>query len=409
MESHDGSPPAPSKAEQVRKTRYQGAGPAWAATSAQMPIMVCPAFGPGSKKIRLSRGGRGQAKEHRPSLALVKTTNSREGRRYTRFRNKKGGRSMHCKNIVMRGTPCDYAAALMETEVFRENRLSLYTGVSVSDLTPGDGSSAPASQKGWITFLICRGDAAILAAYLPQRDWNRGSQPDGFPGLLTLEIPENTCECVRTTITQVLERMLSKEGEYKWHIYRRPIRPEQLQTLYQERMLEAVRSRQGKLHFILSEYGMDRGLFQGCVFRDNGTWQTDFWASERTYGSLERVLEGKPESARAPCKKQLSFSERIDRLDRGIRASSVEAVRRFANMPLDSYLQGFPEELAELRRLLPMLGESATYQDTAALVYWLMEPSETRPEELRAVPSSVGAMLMEYLSRPLLSRIKRAP
>lgn len=316
---------------------------------------------------------------------------------------------MYCKNIVTRGNTCAYATDLMEAEVFRENRLSLYTDVPVSDLVPEDRSSAPAYQEGWITFLICRGDTAILAAYLPRKDWNRGSQPDGFPGLLTLEIPENTCECVRTTITQALEKMLSKERKYKWHFYRRPVRTEQLQTLYQERMLEVVRGRHGGLSFILNEYGIDRGLFPGCVFQDDGTWQLDFWASERTYGNLERILEGKPESARTPCKKQMSFSERLDRLDRGIRTSSVEAVRRFANVPLDNYLKDFPEELAELRRQLPVLGENATYQDAAVLVYWLMEPSAARPEELREVSSSVGAMLMEYLSRPLLGRIKRIP
>ena len=276
---------------------------------------------------------------------------------------------MYCKNIVTRGNTHAYATALMETKVFRENQLRLYTGVPVSDLAPADGNAASASQKGWITFLICQGDAVILTAYLPQEDWNRGSQPDGFPGLLTLELPETARVC--SSIGQAPEKLLCKKRVYTWRFLGRPVLPEDLSELARAQMVERSCGNSREFQWIPTEYSSDCGLALGYVPQDGGTFLMGPWYSEETCANLAKILAWNP-------------------------AGTPLGGRR----PLAERLAQLPQETSPQQRR----GGQTLFKNAAVLTYWLLQNPDVRPEELRQfrLAAGVGQTLVRYLALPLL-------
>jgi len=301
------------------------------------------------------------------------------------------------------------ACLVQMRDFFRKHQLSLYHGVPASDLTPVDGSAAPPPQGGWIMFLVCQGDAALLAVYLPQENWGRGKAPDRFPGLLTLELTD----CGRTqlveAIVQVLENLLRSGSRPCWRLLGRPVPPERLPELGRARLVEPTYVFGGeKPQWQPTEYGIDCGLVQSCGFQDNQSFQAGIWCSEQTCVHLEKLLA--QSSAGTNTAAAIPLAQRIAQLHQGLCVSAVEAVRRFAHMPLDTYMKDFPETLARLRSALPMLGADATYQDAAVLIYWLLEDCEQQPEEVRKItasaPAHLGAELMNALTLPVLSRLQ---
>lgn len=315
-------------------------------------------------------------------------------------------------NIVIRGNPRGFARHLMELEVFQKNRLRLYCGVPVSDLAALNGSDSPPPGSGWFTFLICRGDTALLAANLPPEEWDRGDQDGGVPGLLTLELPEATCVSVCQTIEQALKRLLSKERTYGCRFLGHPVPPERLPELARAQMVEQSHNcMYQQLDWLPTEYGTDCGLVLGYVLQDDGDFQEWPWCSEQTDVYLKKILAWEPAGTGTQWKDDIPFSQRVERLNRGLHSDSshsTRTVRRFAETPLDDYLKEFPKALAELRKAMPMLGASATYQDAAVLVYWLLQDRETRPKELRDLDGHLGRRLMEHLALPLLGGLKES-
>jgi len=317
---------------------------------------------------------------------------------------------MYCNNIAVRN---EYLfSAIEQTQLgdfLQEHQLSLYHGVPVSDLSPMDGSAAPPAQDGWITFLVCQGDAALLAAYMPRAKWDRGDSPDGFPGLLTLELPDGSPISMCSAIECALESLLSRGDKPHWRFLGRPVPPERVPELARARLVELSYCDR-LLKWSPTEYGIDCGLVQSCEFSDGQDIQIGIWCSERTRVNLEKILAWEPAGAGANTAEAIPLSERIARLDQGLCGSGVEAVRRFANTPLDDYMRDFPEELARMRKALPALGASATYQDAAVLVYWLMQDRELWPEELREsflmLYPGTGTRLMRDLALPLLARVQ---
>lgn len=240
----------------------------------------------------------------------------------------------------------------------------------------------------------------ILTAYLPQEDWNRGSQPDGFPGLLMLEIPETAR--VRSSIEQALEKLLCKKRVYTWRFLGHPVLPEDLPELARAQMVERSCGNSREFQWIPTEYGSDCGLALGYVSQDGGTFLMGPWYSEETCANLAKILAWNP--AGTPLGGRRPLAERLAQLPQEPHPSSVEAVRCFSKTPLDDYLKDFPKELAELRKMLLMLDGSAAYQDAAVLTYWLLQNPGVRPEELRQfhLAAGVGQTLVRYLAMPLL-------
>jgi len=316
---------------------------------------------------------------------------------------------MYCRNIVFRRNPLLNEIELAQLgEFFQKHGLSLYHGVPASDLAPIDGNAAPPLQGGWVTFLVCRGDAALLAVYLPRESWNRGGAPDKFPGLLTLELTDCGHTQIRAAIGQVLENLLRKESNPRWRFLGRPIPPERLPELARAQLAErAFASGCGRLQWCPTEYGIDCGLVQGYGFRSGQGFQAGIWCSEQSRVYLEKLLA---QGSAGTSANAVSLSERLARLDRGLCGSAVEAVRRFAHTPLDVYMKDFPAELARLRKALPALRADDAYQDAAALIYWLLEDYELRPEEVRkstaSAPPGLGAELMNVLALPVLARMR---
>lgn len=309
--------------------------------------------------------------------------------------------------------PRSLAKKLMDLDVFRENQLSLYCGVPASDLVPSDGSAPLPPGSGWFSCLVCQGDTVLLAANLPPKGWDQGSQADGLPGLLTLELLETGHASMCQTVERALQRLLGKERTYGYRFLGRPVPSSRLPELARKQLVEQSYDGDSQLHWIPTGYGTDSGLALGYAFWENGNLWVWPWCSEQTDMSLKKILAWGPGAAGAPLKAQVPFSQRIEQLDRGLYSDAVrsaQAIRRLAKMPLDDYLKDFPNELDKLRKSLPMLGASAAYQDAAVLIYKLQQSYVLWPKELRALPlmPDDGTILMEYLALPLLARLRKS-
>lgn len=317
------------------------------------------------------------------------------------------------------------AEHLVQTQVFRGYLLSLYCGALALDMTFKGDSPAPSFDKNWrCDYLFCLGNTALLSVNLTPEEQDSEAQPAALPGLLMLNFPRKDpdaemVENISSTVEQALAKILD-EGLYSdWSFSGLPVSRQHLCGLAGAGLLERTDSGyHGSGPFWRpTQYGLDCGLnsgyaavYVGGYDGEDGTIRRFPYYSGRVSPVIVDILKWSIEAdAGMQWKKIISFDQRLARLKQGLPsdcAYSARVVRQMADMPLDSYLREFPEDLTELRETLPMLKDDATYQDAAVLIYRLSLPRHKWPKELRTMPIEYSD-LMGILAKPLLKEWQR--
>lgn len=278
--------------------------------------------------------------------------------------------------------------ALEQSELFRARRLRLLCGVRLSDLHSSVYDEAwyrPAGENRY-DYLICREDQVLLGLRLTDRE----PQEETFFYVPDLPVVELTMS--QMALGQVeevlagLQEVLNEAVQQVWHCRLAPCPPELTEPLLREVLLET----QSNGDIAPTEYGMDNGLVR--------VWQngrTSAFCSPETGQHLSELLAAEPPGA-VPHRDRIPFEDRLSTYRSGLSCNaqaSADLVRKVMDLPLEAYMDGFPEELKRLQRTLP--GQCGTYAEAARGIYSLLHsPIDELHEE--------GVILMRDLAVPLL-------
>ena len=278
--------------------------------------------------------------------------------------------------------------SLENEEPFYEHGLRLLYNVRLSDLSQDANAGKQQHQtlSGVFDYLICKGDAVLMAIRLT----NRAPWYGKFlyvPDLPVAEISSNEfAQGNIENILTVLDTVLHGTAPPVWYCHLQYCPSELIEPMQNKMLLETLAS--GDI--VPTEYGMCSGLVRvsqyGRLFS---------MCSQQTAQSLPTLLDAE-ELRDIPQRDRIPFDELLQAYRCGLSCNgqtSAELVRDIMDMPLTEYMDGFPTELARLQSEFPE--QCDTYGDAARNIYRLLHAPNNDQYLL-------GVSLMRDLSQPPL-------
>ena len=275
--------------------------------------------------------------------------------------------------------------ALDETDLFHAKGLELLCDVSPADLRAvSDGASWHQQNSGSrFDYLVRRGENVLLAIHLTDRDtWY-----NNFCRLPDLAVAEITCKRFAEgdveEILDQLEQLLRENSPPAWQCPLNSCSPKLTEALMARVFLE--RDVDGSL--TPTEYGAASGLVR---VRCCGTSRTMY--SARMAPHLPELLAPLPPAP--PAKDRIPFDELVRNYSTGLARdenASAALVAAVDKMPLEKYMDGFPEELEDLQRNLP--GQCDTYGEAARAIWAMLHTADDQTY-------TQGVLLMRDLAAP---------
>lgn len=278
--------------------------------------------------------------------------------------------------------------ALQTSPLFLTHKLQLLCGVRLSDLSgiAHDGLQSEQASRSIYDYLVCKEDQILLAICLTDRDPCFGK----FVYLPRLPTVESNCESFSQSdvgdILMELDVLLGKKEISPWRCRLRDCPPELRAPLFREMMLE----QQENGDTVPTDYGMCNGLVR-VIQRDGHSAM----CSARTLRNI-RALLAAGRAASGAHGAPPSLEVRLNAYRAGLACDeqvNAQLVQEVMDMPLQRYMDGFPEELEELEDTLP--GQCATYGDAACAIHELLHSSYDELHEQ-------GVILMRALAAPTL-------
>ena len=278
--------------------------------------------------------------------------------------------------------------ALTDTDLFSAKGLTLLCGVSPADLQSAGPGSSPWQRQGpgsRFDYLVCRNSDVLLAIHLVDRDtWY-----DNLCHLPDLAVAETTCGRFAkgdvSDILDQLEQILRKNRPPAWRCPLESCSPELTEALMDRVLLE--QDIEGGV--APTEYGEASGLVR---VRCSGVCRTMY--SARLAPRLPELLSPRPPAPaagdRLPFDKLMRLCRTGLARDENTSAALVAAVD---GMPLEKYMDGFPEELEELQSGLP--GGCDTYGEAARAIWAMLYTANDQAY-------TQGIILMRDLAAPPL-------
>lgn len=285
---------------------------------------------------------------------------------------------------------------LESSDLFLHNGLRLLYNVNLRDLSrsPGSQQSYDRLPHSLLDYLVCKGDAVLLAIHLT----NRMPWYGRFVRVPDLPMAETTAQKLVqgdvSDILETLETVVQAKAPPVWSCRLAPCPPELTEALLDGMLLE--QQRDGSL--LPTEYGACQGLVQArepdssrrtlCTPRTAFRLQTQLSHEER-----RKLSEGNPEG-------RVSFQVILNTYRSGLSIhgyDNANLVQEVMDMPLEQYMDGFPSELEQLEDALP--GQCAAYGQ-AALEIAKMLQSAIDPDDEQY---QLGVDLMRCLAAPPLS------
>lgn len=299
--------------------------------------------------------------------------------------------------------------ALIRSEVFRRNNLTLHCNVPAQNLAHAVDPDDSIWNAGHIDYLVCRGPRAVLAVSL-LRDLQTADTVDGPPQLKDglrdpsgrkllpcAMVSENDLLQGRTRfLLQALEQVLAASDRREFPCRIHVFTNEEFHRFSQpNKGLLALTSR----GTFITEYGVSYGIFRIRT----STGRHNFCCFPQDLKKLEEAEF----SQKIQIPNAVTFEERAERIRNGLPCSTdalTEMVRGFAETPLTEYLQDFPQQL---ERFQAILGEQATYQDAARYISALMRREQPGVCAFND-RSTEGKQLMLDLAAPVLASLPYA-
>lgn len=248
--------------------------------------------------------------------------------------------------------------ALAESELFRREHLRLLCGAVCADLSApeGDCQWPRVLQRERLDYLVCRGDAVLLAIEITDRDAWRGSHArlDGCLTFRTSASPFSKGEVGE--ILAMLEAVTARGDPPEWYCHLEPCPPELTGELFRQSMLECRREGTAP-----TEYG---SLYGGLirVFQDG---RSQAMCTARTARRLPVLLAADREPALSR-QDGIPFQQLLADYRAGVSSDegrSGELVGRVGEMTLEAWMRGLPDQLRQMRALLP--DWCVTFEDAA--------------------------------------------
>lgn len=324
---------------------------------------------------------------------------------------------------------------LSQTRVFQENQLGIFCHVPLAELTRDDGVEPPKNEGQFFDYLVCKNDCALLAV------------------VLTVEKDALTLPCLREVFLDkgnvdshdIMQAILEELDSFGWDnpndddfyndddIYNddynydfvssegwwkfqgRPIDSQQIWCFAREQLMyKYVPSQRPSKRTAIpvwfpTPYGEDCGLVAGCVAQSRGTICYGTYCASHGRARLEEFLSWRKALPDEMRQKKQPLEQRLRRLNAGRpgnRAHSAALVQQIADSRLDDFLKNFPEELAEVRHIIPNLSSDATYQDVAAICCRLSLPEKEAPYRLANSTIHTIERTMDCLIKPLLPPVR---
>lgn len=261
--------------------------------------------------------------------------------------------------------------SLMSAPLFQNRCLTLYCGVPVKYLLP-DGH--PPIQEA-LDFVVCRGQEALAAVILsetaltPQRitEMSDTFQKAGFPpGFLKFVQKDSSAEelfCDHGDHPDWLAQfviapslgLLDNEIPIKSSLC--PIPAKLLKALSAPSVKALAKEAQGpQKSWFPTEYGRSLGILQGFRIDKNRCIHPLLCCAKENLGLLQQTVSWGEIRPPEPPKMPLSFSQRIDLINRGIPSditAMMNQIQRFGEMPLEEYFRNDPKGLKEIRQAFP--------------------------------------------------------
>lgn len=280
--------------------------------------------------------------------------------------------------------------ALTESDLFYAQGLRLLCGVNLQDVSirnPERFRRQELLPDCLVDYLVCKGDAVLLAIHLTDRDAWYGKFFH-VPGLSVAEITgQQFSDGDVETILVSLENIL-QSPVHPWFCRLQPCPPALTESMRQNVLLE--QEREG---LAPTEYGMCCGLVRVVQF---GCQQA--MCSARTARKLPKLLAQMPPQASPQDK--IPFDSLLQAYRSGLDPSgqvNADLVQEVMDMPISAYMDGFPDELAQLKGGLSQ--QCRTYGDVAHGIYELLHKSGCEDSD---EAYERGMELMRALAAPTL-------
>ena len=251
--------------------------------------------------------------------------------------------------------------SLENEEPFYEHGLRLLYNVRLSDLSQDANAGKQQHQtlSGVFDYLICKGDAVLMAIRLT----NRAPWYGKFlyvPDLPVAEISSNEfAQGNIENILTVLDTVLHGTAPPVWYCHLQYCPSELIEPMQNKMLLETLAS--GDI--VPTEYGMCSGLVRvsqyGRLFS---------MCSQQTAQSLPTLLDAE-ELRDIPQRDRIPFDELLQAYRCGLSCNgqtSAELVRDIMDMPLTEYMDGFPQSWPDCRVNSP---SNVTHTATQPAIY----------------------------------------
>lgn len=264
---------------------------------------------------------------------------------------------------------CDGEQALVRSEVFQTLGLQLLCGVRFGDLSrDGELPQSRRAHNEFLDYLICRDDTVLAAVHLTNRDVCYGMFPR-IEGLAVAVITEESfAQGNITAVLGTLAAALQRGFSPVWTCRLQPCGTELLAALANDVLVE----RQSNGNVVPTEYGMFRGLVRVRTATGQSTR-----CSPRTAQRLQARLRYSRPPQRAPARRALPFEDVLRLYHSGLHRNgqvSAQLVQDMMEMPLQEYMNGFPDEWEQLQSILSQ--PDATYAEAACKIYTLLHASD---------------------------------
>lgn len=300
---------------------------------------------------------------------------------------------------------CAGENALMDSDLFKRSRLTLYGWVPVTSHMRGIFNSRSKYLKDreckgeqYVDYLICRNSEALAGVILEREDdhylGNRNilvEQYADYAPLIVYRESDMLAGKVEPLLNG-LRTMLSNPDRHR--------RPCAIHALTGEEFQRYQAPEKGLLSFTsagtyITEYGRTKLLFRGRF--PGGSHR--ICAFSLTMRELERTefkekITCAPAHAWADKKKQIMEGLPCD----GGKAT-MNALRDFGRIPLAVYLQNYPDDLKRFENHLRR--DDATYQDAALYVAQLMRKEQPGTGAF-SEEATTGKELMQILAKPFI-------